>query len=254
VFDPAVRSTMTPLLRVAGLTKRFGGIAAVDHCSFDVAAGTITGLIGPNGAGKTTVFNLISGLISPDSGTVLLEGDPLNGRKPHQITQRGVSRTFQLTRELKEMTVLENMVVPSRTRGFLDLFKSGILEEERRKAMGLLEFVGITHLAEEKAKRLSFGQKKLLEFASILMADPKLVLLDEPAGGVNPKLLDSIMGHIETLNRRNITFLIVEHNMDLVMSLCNPIIVMAHGTVLAQGPKEAIQSDTRVLEAYLGGE
>lgn len=245
---------MSALLRVADLTKRFGGIVAVDSCSFDVAQGSITGLIGPNGAGKTTVFNLISGLLNPDSGKILLEGEELNGRKPHQVTRRGVSRTFQLTRELKEMTVLENMVVPSRTRGLLDLFKSGILKEERRKAMGLLEFVGIAHLVEEKAKRLSFGQKKLLEFASILMTDPKLVLLDEPAGGVNPKLLDSIMGHIETLNRRGITFLIVEHNMDLVMNLCNPIIVMAHGKVLAQGLKEAIQNDSRVLEAYLGGE
>ena len=247
-------SSIAPLLKVTELTKRFGGINAVDGCSFDVIEGKVTGLIGPNGAGKTTVFNLISGLLRPDGGTVVFNGETLNGRKPHQITKRGISRTFQLTRELKEMTVLENMVVPSRTRGLLDLFKSSILEKERQKAMDLLEFVGIIHLAAEKAKRLSFGQKKLLEFASVLMTDPKLVLLDEPAGGVNPKLLDVIMGHIETLNRKGVTFLIVEHNMDLVMSLCNPVVVMAHGKVLAQGPSEAVQNDARVLEAYLGGQ
>lgn len=245
---------MMPLLSVKELTKRFGGIAAVDCCSFDVARGSITGLIGPNGAGKTTVFNLISGLLTPDSGKILFEDKDLNGQKAHQITRRGICRTFQLTRELKEMTVLENVVVSSCTQSLLDLFKSGVLKEERQKAMGLLEFLGIAHLADEKAKRLSFGQKKLLEFASILMTEPKLVLLDEPAGGVNPKLLDNIMNHIETLNRQGITFLIVEHNMDLVMNLCNPIIVMAHGKVLAEGPKATIQNDARVLEAYLGSE
>ena len=245
---------MMPLLSIKELTKRFGGIAAVDCCSFDVARGSITGLIGPNGAGKTTVFNLISGLLTPDSGKILFEDKDLNGQKAHQITRRGICRTFQLTRELKEMTVLENVVVSSCTQSLLDLFKSGVLKEERQKAMGLLEFLGIAHLADEKAKRLSFGQKKLLEFASILMTEPKLVLLDEPAGGVNPKLLDTIMNHIETLNRQGITFLIVEHNMDLVMNLCNPIIVMAHGKVLAEGPKATIQSDARVLEAYLGSE
>jgi branched-chain amino acid transport system ATP-binding protein len=247
-------ASAAPLLKVIDLTKRFGGIKAVDGCNFDVFEGKVTGLIGPNGAGKTTVFNLISGLLGPDGGTILFNGEPLNGRKPHQITQRGISRTFQLTRELKEMTVLENMVVSSPTKGLLDLFKSSILEAERKKAMDLLEFVGIVPLAREKAKRLSFGQKKLLEFASVLMTDPKLVLLDEPAGGVNPKLLDTIMGHIESLNRKGVTFLIVEHNMDLVMSLCNPIVVMAHGKVLAQGSSEAVQNDARVLEAYLGGE
>jgi branched-chain amino acid transport system ATP-binding protein len=247
-------ASVAPLLKIIDLTKRFGGIKAVDGCTFDVFEGKVTGLIGPNGAGKTTVFNLISGLQRPDGGKIFFNGEPLNGRKPHQITQRGISRTFQLTRELKEMTVLENMVVSSRTKGLFDLFKSSILEAERQKAMDLLEFVGIVPLAQEKAKRLSFGQKKLLEFASVLMTDPKLVLLDEPAGGVNPKLLDTIMGHIESLNRKGVTFLIVEHNMDLVMSLCNPIVVMAHGKVLAQGSSEAVQNDPRVLEAYLGGE
>jgi len=245
---------MIALLSVKELTKRFGGIAAVNCCSFDVAQGSITGLIGPNGAGKTTIFNLITGLLTADSGKILLEGKELNGQRPHQITRRGVCRTFQLTRELKEMTVLENMVVSSCTQNLFDLFKSDVLKEERQRAIELLEFLGIVHLADEKAKRLSFGQKKLLELASILMTDPKLVLLDEPAGGINPKLLDTIMNHIETLNRRGITFLIVEHNMDLVMNLCNPIIVMAHGKVLAQGPKVTIQNNASVLEAYLGRE
>ncbi|MFQ5851132.1 MAG: ABC transporter ATP-binding protein [Candidatus Binatia bacterium] len=244
---------MGSFLEVVELTKRFGGIAAVDCCSFAVSEGAVTGLIGPNGAGKTTVFNLISGLLRPDSGEILFEGRGLSGLRPHKVTRRGISRTFQMTRELKEMTVLENMVVQSRTRGVLDLFKGSILEEEREKAMALLEFVGIAYLADERAKTLSYGQKKLLEFASILMCDPRLILLDEPGGGVNPKLLDSIMGHIRTLNERGMTFLIVEHKMDMVMNLCDPIIVMAHGKVLAQGPQETIQSDKRVLEAYLGG-
>lgn len=240
------------LLELKEVTRRFGGITAVDRCSFKVEEGTITGLIGPNGAGKTTVFNLISGLLKPDSGMISFEGRELNGMKPHQIARLGISRTFQITRELKEMTVLENMVVQSRTRSFLDLFKSSILEEEREKAMALLEFVGIAHLADEKAKNLSYGQKKLLEFASALMSDPKLILLDEPAGGVNPTLLEKIMSYIEALNGRGITFLIVEHKMDMVMDLCDPVIVMAHGKVLAQGSPQEIQGNARVLEAYLG--
>lgn len=240
------------LLELKEVTRRFGGITAVDHCSFTVEAGMITGLIGPNGAGKTTVFNLISGLLKPDAGTISFEDRKLNGMKPHQITRLGISRTFQITRELKEMTVLENMVVQSRTHSLLDLFKKSILNKEREKAMALLEFVGIAHLAHEKAKKLSYGQKKLLEFASALMSDPKLILLDEPAGGVNPALLEKIMNYIEALNGRGITFLIVEHKMDMVMGLCDPVIVMAHGKVLAQGSPQEIQNDERVLEAYLG--
>ena len=240
------------LLEVQELSKYFGGIRAVDRCSFNVEEGSITALIGPNGAGKTTVFNLISGLLKLDTGMILFNGKQIDGMQPHQITRRGVRRTFQITRELMQMTVLENMVVQSPTSSFMDLFKGSILRDERDRAMELLDFVGITHLANEKAEKLSYGQKKLLEFAATLMKEPQLILLDEPAGGINPVLLEEIVDHIRLLNKQGITFLIVEHNMDLVMSLCEPVIVMAYGKVLAEGRPETIQNDKEVLEAYLG--
>lgn len=240
------------LLEVEALTKNFGGLRAVDRCSFAVEEGTITALIGPNGAGKTTVFNLVSGLLRLDTGEIFFNGEQIDGLPPHQVTRRGIRRTFQITRDLAEMTVLENLVVQSPTRGFMDIFKGSILRGERDRAMDLLDFVGITHLANEKAGNLSYGQKKLMEFASTLMKEPRLVLLDEPAGGINPALMDNIMDHIQELNKQGITFFIVEHNMDLVMSLCEPVIVMAYGKVLAEGSPDVIQNDRRVLEAYLG--
>jgi len=242
------------LLEVQTLTKDFDGLRAVDHCSFRVAAGSITALIGPNGAGKTTVFNLISGLLKPNSGRILFEGQPIAGLQPHQITRKGISRTFQISRDLMEMTLLENLVVQSPTTGFWDLFKGGILRHEEERAMDLLDFVGLTHLANEKARNLSYGQKKLMEFAAALMTNPRLILLDEPAGGVNPALLENIVERIQRLNGQGITFFIVEHNMEVVMDLCDPVIVMAYGTVLAQGAPETIQNDQQVLEAYLGAE
>lgn len=240
------------LLELQALSKDFGGIRAVDQCSFSVEAGSITALIGPNGAGKTTVFNMISGLLKPDSGRVLFGGEPITGLSPHQITRKGICRTFQITRDLMDMTLLENLVVQSPTDGFLDLFKGSILHHEEERAMDLLDFVGLAHLAHEKAKNLSYGQKKLMEFAATLMTKPRLILLDEPAGGVNPALLENIVERIQHLNRQGITFFIVEHNMDIVMDLCNPVIVMAYGMVLAQGPPSIIQNDPQVLETYLG--
>lgn len=240
------------LLEVQDLTKSFGGIHAVDHSSFSVEQGSITALIGPNGAGKTTAFNLITGLIKPDGGKVIFDGHDITAKKPNQITRAGVSRTFQISRDLGEMTVLENLVVQSPTRGFLDLFQGSILDHEYERAMELLDFVGITHLAHEKAKKLSYGQKKLMEFAAVLMTEPRLVMLDEPAGGVNPALLEDIVARIELLNSRGLTFLIVEHNMDVVMNLCSPVVVMAYGKVIAQGKPQEIQSNPLVLEAYLG--
>jgi neutral amino acid transport system ATP-binding protein len=240
------------LLEIHDLSKRFGGIVAVDGCSFSVQEGSITALIGPNGAGKTTVFNMISGLIKPDEGKILFQDVPITDLRPHKITRKGLSRTFQITRDLKEMTLLENLVIQSPTSGFKDLFLGSVLNHEREKAMQLLEFVGISHLAEEKAKNLSYGQKKLMEFAATLMTDPKLVLLDEPAGGVNPALLEDILERITLLNQRGVTFFIVEHNMDVVMNLCTPVVVMAYGKVIAHGPPGEIQSNQSVLEAYLG--
>jgi neutral amino acid transport system ATP-binding protein len=240
------------LLEINHLTKNFGGIQAVQDCTFGVDEGAIVSLIGPNGAGKTTVFNLVTGLLSIDSGDVVFNGKKLNGLQPHKITRMGISRTFQITRDLQELTVLENMIVQSQVKGFWDMFGISMLREEEDRAMDLLKFVGIDYLAHEKSKNLSYGQKKLLEFASVLMPEPRLIMLDEPAGGVNPTLLESIIDRILQLNKKGITFLIVEHNMDLVMKISNPVICMAYGTVLAMGSPKEIQNDKRVLEAYLG--
>ena len=240
------------LLQTQSLSKSFGGIKAVNDCTFEVEEGSISALIGPNGAGKTTVFNLISGMLKPDSGSITFKGERIEGKQPHRVTRRGVIRTFQISRDLQEMTLLENLIVQSPTTSFADLFKGSMLEHERDHAMELLDFVGITHLAEEKSKNLSYGQKKLMEFAATLMTEPRLILLDEPAGGVNPALLEDIMERIQLLDKRGITFLIVEHNMDVVMNLCDPIIVMAYGTVLAKGAPQDIQNNEEVLEAYLG--
>ncbi len=243
---------MTALLEIKGLSKSFGGIHAVQDCTLSVEEGSIVSLIGPNGAGKTTVFNLVTGLLSLDTGQIFFGGKKINGLKPHQITRMGISRTFQITRDLQELTVLENMIVQSQVKGFWDMFGTGMLREEEERAMDLLKFVGIDHLANEKSKNLSYGQKKLLEFASVLMPEPRLIMLDEPAGGVNPTLLESIIDRILQLNKKGITFLIVEHNMDLVMKISNPVICMAYGTVLAQGTPKEIQENKMVLEAYLG--
>jgi neutral amino acid transport system ATP-binding protein len=240
------------LLEIKNLNKHFGGIQAVDQCTFSVDEGRIVSLIGPNGAGKTTVFNLVTGLLSPDSGEVFFQGKKINGLQPHEITRLGISRTFQITRDLQEMTVLENMVIQSQVRGFFDMFGSAMSKRETEHAMELLSFVGISYLAQEKAKNLSYGQKKLMEFASVLMSKPKLIMLDEPAGGVNPTLLESIIDRILDLNKQGITFLIVEHNMDLVMKISNPVICMAYGTVLAEGCPDDIQGNSQVMEAYLG--
>jgi len=217
-----------------------------------VTQGSITGLIGPNGAGKTTAFDIISGIVTPDEGSVQFDGRDVTGWMPHRVTRCGVSRTFQITRTLGDLTVLENMVVGSPTTGWRSLLGSSILQREEDRAMALLRFVGIDKLASTPAESLSYGQKKLLEFASVLMPEPKLIMLDEPAGGVNPALLDRIMDHIRELNASGITFLVVEHNMDVVMSLCDSIIVMAHGEVLTKGSPETIRADDIVLDAYLG--
>lgn len=244
---------MTSLLELRDVTKTYGGLVAVDKASFVVESGKITALIGPNGAGKTTAFDTISGIIAPDGGSIVYDGHEITGMMPHRITARGIGRTFQITRELGEMTVLENMVVPNANRGLRGLIGARIDADERRHALEVLEFVGIAQLAELPAKRLSYGQKKLLELASIMMTGPKLVLLDEPAGGVNPALLERIMDRIEKLNAEGTTFLIVEHNMDVVMRLSHSIVVMAHGQVILQESPEVVRNDSRVLEAYLGG-
>jgi branched-chain amino acid transport system ATP-binding protein len=240
------------MLRVDTLCKSFGGIRAVHECSFSVEAGSITALIGPNGAGKTTAFNLISGILKADSGRITFNGEQIQRLAPHQITQRGISRTFQISRNLEDMTVLENMVVQAPVRGWRGLMHNSIPAQERERAQELLEFVGLQHLIHNETRNLSYGQRKLLDFASMLMAKPKLIMLDEPAGGVNPALLEDIMRHIKELNDQGITFLIVEHNMDLVMNISDRVVVMAFGEMLAEDTPEAIQRNPAVLEAYLG--
>lgn len=241
------------MLEVRNLSKHFGGIRAVDDCSFSVEAGSITALIGPNGAGKTTAFNCISKTLAPTSGQILLEGRRIDTLRTHEVTHRGLSRTFQITRNLEDLTVLENLVVQSKTRGLKALFGPAISRAEYDKAMEILEFLGITRLAHEETSNLSYGQKKLMDFGALLMSDPRLILLDEPAGGVNPRLLGEIVDHIRALNERGLTVLIVEHNMELVMSLSHKVVVMAHGQVIAQGSPEEVQANPAVLEAYLGG-
>lgn len=241
-----------PLLEVKHLNKSFGGLQAVNDCSFSVEKGAIAALIGPNGAGKTTAFNLISGVLTPDSGEVWFDGQRIDRQPPHKITRLGMNRTFQISRNLEEMTVLENLAVQSPVQGLRGLWQRSITQAERERAEELLEFVGISHLTYEETRHLSYGQKKLMDFAAMLMSEPKMILLDEPAGGVNPALLETLVERIQLLNAQGITFLIVEHNMDLVMSLSNPVVVMAYGSVIAQGAPNVIQSDPQVLEAYLG--
>ncbi|MGH6896049.1 MAG: ABC transporter ATP-binding protein [Geminicoccaceae bacterium] len=241
------------MLEVRGLCKYFGGIRAVDACSFTVERGSITALIGPNGAGKTTAFNCIAKSMAPSAGEVWLDGERIDRLRPHQVTRRGLSRTFQISRNLEEMTVLENLVVQSRTRHWRELFGPAITPAERTKALEILEFLGITRLAFEATRNLSYGQKKLMDFGALLMSDPKIILLDEPAGGVNPRLLDEIMSHIRALNERGLTVFIVEHNMNLVMSLSHKVVVMAHGQIIAEGSPADVRSDAAVLSAYLGG-
>lgn len=240
------------LLELRDVTKRYGGILAVDSASFAVEEGSITALIGPNGAGKTTAFDTISGVVEPDAGTIEFDGHRITGLMPHVSSKLGLGRTFQITRELSNMTVLENMVVSTVPNGFRSLLGGRLVGSEREKAMDLLQFVGIERLAGEPAKRLSYGQRKLLEFAAVLMSEPKLILLDEPAGGVNPALMERLLDRIEETNRAGTTFLVVEHNMDVVMRLSHSVVVMALGRVILQDTPAKVRQDDRVLEAYLG--
>lgn len=253
----------TPLLQVNDLVLDFGGLRALNGASLNVRHSHITGIIGPNGAGKTTLFNVIAGYFSPDYGRVLLDGEDITGLPPHRIFERGLCRTFQIPREHASMSVLENlMLVPRAQAGegfFASLFRSGQVraEEQRHRehAEQVLEFLNLSHLIHEYARNLSGGQKKLLELARTLMAEPKVVLLDEPGAGVNPTLMDRLRENIERLNReRGITFVIIEHDMDLIMRLCDPVIVMSEGRYLMEGPPRTVRNDPRVLEAYLGGQ
>lgn len=250
------------ILTIENLSKSFDGIQAVNNCTFNVSNGSITGLIGPNGAGKTTVFNLITGFLPPDNGTVSFQENRIDKNPTHNIFKKGLVRTFQIPRELKKMTVLENLlVVPKDQIGehiWSTIFSFRKIQKQEEininKAKGILEFIRLNHLSNEYAGNLSTGQKKLLELARTLMSDPSLVLLDEPVAGVNPTLVNDLMDNIRRSNEElGITFLIIEHNMNFIMNLCDPIIVLSNGAKIAEGTAEEIKSDQSVVNAYLGG-
>ena len=240
------------LLEIDSLTKRFGGVVAVDDCSLSVSPGSITGLIGPNGSGKTTIFNLVTGFIPRDKGRVSFKSQSIDGLGPDRIYELGIGRTFQLARIFPRLTALENMLVPVRRKGLRALFSRADWSQEKSRAMEMLDFLEISQVAGTLGGALSYGQRKLLELGAVLMAEPELVLLDEPAGGINPALLDRVADRIRRLNARGITFLLVEHNMSFVMNLCSEVVVLNHGHTIATGRPDAVRNDPAVLDAYLG--
>jgi len=249
------------MLKGVALSKRFGGVFALREASIDIPQGTITGIVGPNGAGKTTLFNVLSGLYTPDGGQVVLGGEDVTHLPMHERARRGMTRTFQISRELGELTVAENLMLAAPHQageGLLANFlRVGRVAKEEAQILALagelLERIGLTRLADEPARTLSGGQKKLLELARALMTQPKILLLDEPAAGVNPSLVNEVTTFISSLQRDGLTVAIVEHNMDMVAAICDPVYVLAEGTVLTQGTFDDITADRRVIDAYLGG-
>lgn len=249
------------LLAAMGVCKSFGGIQAVRDVSLNVPQGSITGLIGPNGAGKTTLFNLLCNFLRTDTGRVIFDGKPIQNLQPHQVALQGLLRTFQVPRVLSRLSVLENMLLAPAHQTGEKFWNSWLAapqiarEEAQQKehAHQVLASIGLSHMTHQYAGSLSGGQRKLLEMGRVMMTHPRLVLLDEPAAGVNPTLIQKICEHIQTWNREGITFLIIEHNMDVIMSLCDQVWVMAEGKNLVHGVPEEIQSNREVLEAYLGG-
>jgi len=242
---------MTDLLSVHDVTKVFGGVHAVDGASLSVQEGTITALIGPNGSGKTTLFNIITGYLKADAGRVVFDGRDVTGSHPGRLYRQGLSRTFQQARIFPQLTVQENLVVAG-GYGWRQLFTSRVGGQDRERAASLLEEFRLTDISELLASELSYGQRKLLEFAAVLMSSPRLVLLDEPTAGVNPVLIETMERHIRERNAAGITFLIVEHDMTFVMRLCDPVIVLDAGRPIFTGEPAVVQSNALVLDAYLG--
>ncbi len=253
--------TFDAVIDVRNVSKHFGGLAAVSDCSLKVERGSITGLIGPNGAGKSTLFNLVAGNLVPDSGRIIFDGADVTGLKPHQLFHRGMLRTFQIAHEFSNMTALENlMMVPPQQPGENLLtawtnpgaVRSAELKV-RQKAQDVIDFLKLGHVRNELAGNLSGGQKKLLELGRTMMVDAKVVLLDEVAAGVNRTLMQDLAANIERMNQElGYTFFVIEHDMDLIGRLCDPVIVMAQGTVIAQGPMSELRSNPEIIEAYFG--
>ena len=253
---------MTPLIEVQHVNKAFGGLKVINDCSIQVAKGSVTGMIGPNGAGKSTLFNLIAGALTPDSGQIRLDGEDISALSADQRFHKGLLRTFQIAHEFSHMSALENlMMVPPGQPGenlFATWFKPGVVRaheaEVKRRALEVIDFVGLYHVRNELAGNLSGGQKKLLELGRTMMTDAKVVLLDEIAAGVNRTLLGDLIGNIERLNQEmGYTFLVIEHDMEMIARLCDPVIVLAQGSVMMEGSIEDVQSNPEVIEAYFGG-
>ncbi|MBU2670332.1 branched-chain amino acid ABC transporter ATP-binding protein/permease [Actinoplanes bogorensis] len=249
---PSSPVSSAPLLEVRGVTKRFGGLTAVDNADLTVERGSITALIGPNGSGKTTLFNLITGNMQADSGTITFNGKRIEKLAPWTRGHLGLGRTFQVTRLFKDMTVLQNVVAPLPDGRLRTMLADAVSGHEAARARELLGIVGLARFADQKAGDLSYGQQKLVELAQVLMLSPELILLDEPAGGVNPSLLGRLTGVIRELNQAGVSFLVVEHNIPLVLDLCDPVHVFARGSCIASGPPGQIREDPVVLDAYLG--
>jgi branched-chain amino acid transport system ATP-binding protein len=248
------------ILSLRGLTRDFGPFRAVDGVSLEIRRGTISGLIGPNGAGKTTLFNMVAGALKPTAGTVALDGHDVTGQPPESLFARGLARTFQIPRPFRRMSVLENLLMapPAQTGETVlgALFRTSATARQeaaiRDKARGILEFMTLDRVADQPAGQISGGQMKLLELARALMGDPQVILLDEPAAGVNPSLMQILIERIEALNRRGTTFVVIEHNMDFVMRHCDPVIALAEGRIVFQGTADAARADPLLLDAYLG--
>jgi neutral amino acid transport system ATP-binding protein len=240
------------LLEVQNISKAFGGIQALNSCSISVEEGSITGLIGPNGSGKTTLFNVITGYEKVDTGTIRLRSQMITNVKPDKVFRLGIGRTFQLTRIFPRLTVMENMHVAAQREGIKELLSRWSSTHEQKRARELLDFVGLSKLKDMPAANLSYGQKKLLEFAFVLIAEPQVILLDEPAGGINPTLIHQVAERIRILNKQGVTFLVVEHNMEFVMGLCEKVTVMQRGANIAEGTPQEVRANPAVLEAYLG--
>lgn len=261
-LQPESGPALAPILALEGITRRFGGLTAVDRCSFAIEAGRITGMIGPNGAGKTTIFSMVAGALPPSAGRILFDGEDITGLPTHRLFHRGIVRTFQIPHEFGRLTVLENlMVVPVAQPGehlwpvWLAPGRVARREREvRKRAEDALRFLTLWELRDELAAKLSGGQKKLLELGRAMMSSPRLVLLDEPGAGVNPTLLARLREMILALNRKHgYTFVVIEHDMDFIASLCERVIVLSQGSVLSDGPMAQVRRDPRVLDAYLGG-